>query len=599
MAHWKSKVFSIIFTACLYITNVSGCTVVHDPDVPAGQFLHSWIYDTFRGNFWQNQTTDIVGIQAASNSRYYDIDIVNSLYVLSTKPLFDLYEEYEVLESLMTSATFRCTDGSSSRAFSVWVHVIDTNNNSPRFIEPPGGFVFNVTAPTPPGFVITGCINDMIVRDIDLTTNKIIFEIEENPYFEIEKEVLRSGFTPKNFSAIIRTKTFIRSFPEKLTLTVSATDNDRTNDPPRTTTTTVTFIGISGFELPEEPVFSKTFYLANYTADNRVVLTEPITLQKGFDELVKFDIEGDFSANFELESNPDHANQKSIRVIKHLDSDVFRQTNIHLIVSAEREQTSGASATIVLRLPEVSTEQVIMRFSQKTYIGAIENNVLTVENISLSSGYGEDAEFILTGNFSDHFALSLNDGGVLSLFLIHPLPVAATENTFIVLEMQARRERAVSAWTSVVIEIITPEIVAPVFTQAYYRGAYNAESGLYYKEVISLSQGYDETVSFFLVGEYSSLFTLSAVNPNSLIITASAPIPDEALQVNRQFLFSVVAAKPGALVARAAVSIEIIRGRPNGTPKCRCRPQLATWASQIQPSQTSPATHTEDLQCDE
>ncbi|KAJ8732758.1 hypothetical protein PYW07_015357 [Mythimna separata] len=587
MGHWKPKniLFSIILAICLYIRNVSGCNIVYDPEVPPGPILHSWIYDTFRGNFWQNQTSGIAGIQTSATSAggYFNIGIVDSLYVLSTTKNFDLYEETETADTTLVTSTFRCTDGSTSRPFPVWINIRDTNNNPPIFQTPPGGFVFTVTAPLAPGVEITGCLNNIVVRDIDLTTDKIIFELEENPYFEIEKEIFKSQATPKEFRAILRTKTFIRSIPEPITLTVSATDHDQTGDPPRTTTTTITIIGNPEFELPEEPVFSQTFYLADYTSDNRVVLTEPITLKNGYDELVKFDIKGDFSANFELESIPGHANQKSIRVVNQLPSDVLRQTNIYLIVTAERELTSGASATIVLRLPEDLTDRAVLRFTQNTYIGTIKSTGLIVDSISLSSGYDEDIQFLLSGDFVDYFSISAYKN-VLTLWLDNPLPVAATEKGFIVLEIEARRERAISGWTSVVIEVIRQEIAAPVFTQAYYRGAYNAESGLHFNQNISLSHGYDETVTFFLDGEFGSLFNLIELDPNSLRITNSAPISNELIHINRQFLFTIVATKAGALSARSAVSIDVIKGRPNVKPNCRCRPRSATRASQSQPS---------------
>lgn len=105
----------------------------------------------------------------------------------------------------------------------------------------------------------------------------------------------------------------------------------------------------------------------------------------------------------------------------------------------------------------------------------------------------------MISEYSQHFTPTPNNN-VVSLSLLSPLPIEATENAFILLEIEARRERAVSAWTSVVIEVVRQEIVPPVFAQAYYRGAYNAESGLQFTQVISLSHGYDDTVSFTLDG---------------------------------------------------------------------------------------------------
>lgn len=63
----------------------------------------------------------------------------------------------------------------------------------------------------------------------------------------------------------------------------------------------------------------------------------------------------DFSENFELVPHPDHENQRLIHVSTPLEGEVLRESNIHLIVTAEREHTSGASATVVLRLPEGET----------------------------------------------------------------------------------------------------------------------------------------------------------------------------------------------------------------------------------------------------
>lgn len=173
------------------------------------------------------------------------------------------------------------------------------------------------------------------------------------------------------------------------------------------------------------------------------------------------------------------------------------------------------------------TDSVVMRFKQNTYTGTIDSNTLTVDNIILSSGYGAGTEFVLTGgitfftkykrnikytpntiyyhlafiisDFSEYFTLT-NMTNVVSLSPRNSLPIETIENKFIVLEIEARRVRAVSVWTSVVIEVIKQEIVSPVFTEAYYRGVYSTDTGLLFNEVISLLSGYDETVIFRLEG---------------------------------------------------------------------------------------------------
>lgn len=57
-----------------------------------------------------------------------------------------------------------------------------------------------------------------------------------------------------------------------------------------------------------------------------------------------------------------------------------------------------------------------------------------------------------------------------------------------------------TAVTSIVIEILTEELIVPQFTNAYYRGSYTENEELYFEDIISLSEGYDETVTFVLEG---------------------------------------------------------------------------------------------------
>lgn len=108
------------------------------------------------------------------------------------------------------------------RCFQVFVIVVeDTNNNAPQFL-PTDNLAYTIYTPTPPGTTITGCLEGIVVRDIDLTTQRIDFTIQDNPYFEIEYDASAST-TAKEFIGIIKTTTFIRTLPEPITLTITAT----------------------------------------------------------------------------------------------------------------------------------------------------------------------------------------------------------------------------------------------------------------------------------------------------------------------------------------------------------------------------------------
>lgn len=81
------------------------------------------------------------------------------------------------------------------------------------------------------------------------------------------------------------------------------------------------------------------------------------------------------------------------------------------------------------------------------------------------------------------------------------LPSEIIENNkFIVLEINAQRDRAVPVSTTILIDIIKEDVIPLVFSQAYYRGVYTEETGLSFNEQISLSNGYDDSAEFELQG---------------------------------------------------------------------------------------------------
>lgn len=99
--------------------------------------------------------------------------------------------------------------------------VTDTNNNDPLF-TPNSVYEFTVIPPLPPGFQVTGCWNDIIARDIDLTTQRVEFEIYDSSYFEISYDA-DSSTVSKEFKASLKTTTFMRSIPEPIEFRISAT----------------------------------------------------------------------------------------------------------------------------------------------------------------------------------------------------------------------------------------------------------------------------------------------------------------------------------------------------------------------------------------
>ncbi|CAH0627097.1 unnamed protein product [Chrysodeixis includens] len=754
-ARRKGILFSVVLLAC--INNSYGCAV--SGTLVAGLYMTTF-RDVDRGIIFDTETTGITGTQSISYGRddpYITLTYKNSRVIAVTNDNYKDYEEYETIPFISVNVMFTCAPGSalSTLAVTFRVDIVDTNNNAPQFL-PTGDLSYTIATPVPPNYDITGCGNEIVVRDIDLTTREIIFTVD-HPDFEIENVLPNT--TPKEFKAVLRTKTLIRSIPEDIVLRITATDVDDTNDPPLQTDATVTISGSSEFAMPDELAFSETFYRHTYdTSSNEIVDPQPIILENGFDDKVRIYLHGELSNHFDLDTD---GNRATLKVLTALPVNVLSNQYIFFEVRAEREDTIGTAATIVVQLPEARelmfeessykgsiqnkeltlgdirlavgydtninfdlhgeysnyftlndakngivtlavnptipenvilennliyltvtasglnaittttsilldvikadqttpvfsrniyygtylgdtidieninliqgfdqdvtfrlagehsnyfqttgednnniqltlrpqnipedvifnekvlvfnviaekaltvgahavivirfspelTNTAIMKFSQNTYFGKYENNELEVDRVVLSSGHAPGTEFIITGEYEPYFKKTEEDNAVV-LSLDGALPIDTIEDSFIVLEIEARRERAASVWTSVVVDIVQPEIVPLVFTEAYFVGIYNADTeSLQFDAVISLSSGFDSTVTFDLEGEHSNLFVLVPTSEtNSFKIDTKGPLSEDTLTDQGHLIFTVLARKPGVSTAHSAIVIDI------------------------------------------
>ncbi|XP_064071134.1 uncharacterized protein LOC113393299 isoform X2 [Vanessa tameamea] len=484
--------FYVIITTYLRVNH--GCSIDGIPNwfVPVNQR----ILDTDSGIIYRRSTSgieDLIGVthrtEGLNGGPYVDVSLANSELTISTLDNFKTYEEIETALSIGFTAMFRCTDG-SSRILVFNIDITDTNNNDPVF-KPTNSYEITLAPPVPPNFLLTNCINDIIVRDIDLTTERIDFALEGSPLFEIAYD--NSSTVPKEFKATLRTTTFIRSIPEAITFTVTATDVDRTGDSRRTATATVKVLADSQFELPDEPIFSQPFYIANYTKEHEFILQDSIYLRQGYDSGVKFSLDGQFSENFKLVAT---GNQITFTVTTLLPDEAFQQREIYLTVIAERDYTSGANAMIVLQLPG-DTEAA---FNKVLYNGKLEDGVVSHETITVSGYDGANIQII--GAQESSFEVDFLNGVVT----IHKAPSAILPVglTHIALTLQASRASAVLLLDITDTESETKE----TFSKVLYKG--NLENGEVSHETVAIS-GYEGT-NVQIIGTYESLFEVEYSN---------------------------------------------------------------------------------------
>ncbi|XP_047526953.1 uncharacterized protein LOC125064156 isoform X3 [Vanessa atalanta] len=538
--------FYVIITTYLRVNH--GCSIDGIPNwfVPQNQR----ILDTDSGIIYRRSTSGIEELisvthrtEGLNGGPYVNVSLANSELTISTLDNFKTYEEIETALSIGFTAMFRCTDG-SSRILVFNIDITDTNNNDPVF-KPTNSYEITIAPPVPPNFLLTNCINDIIVRDIDLTTERIDFALEGSPLFEIAYD--NSSTVPKEFKATLRTTTFIRSIPEAITFTITATDVDRTGDSRRTATATVKVLADSQFELPDEPIFSQPFYIANYTKEHEFILQDSIYLRQGYDSEVEFSLDGQFSENFKLVAN---GNQITFTVTTLLPDEAFQQREIYLTVIAERDYTSGANAMIVLQLPEARE----LRFEKPLYSGTLEAYSLTLEAIILNIGYYTDIIFNLTGEYENYFTVK-NTQNTVSIELQQEVSEnIIRENNFIVLILVASGVNAITTSATIFLEIVKPDFDTPVFSNKIYNGIYSNDTKVNFQD-ISLFQGYDETVTFDLVGDHAKYFSMEATT-NNIVLALNSTIPEDLIFDEKVILFNIVAEKPRTVGANTAVALK-------------------------------------------
>ncbi|KAG6451898.1 hypothetical protein O3G_MSEX007366 [Manduca sexta] len=545
MGHLTSLILLLSIIGLFQISN--GCTMegISLWNIP----IAVTILDTHKGQVLDRATSGIDRMTVdhgtlLNRGPYVEVELINSRLVIRTNDLYPEYERHETSLFMSITINFRCTNG-DIRNLVVIINVDDTNNNAPVFI-PNDELEFIIATPVPPGFLVTGCNDGITVQDIDLTTQRIDFAIEENDLFEIAYDSSLST-RPKEFKAVLRTKTLIRTIQEPITLRISATDVDNTNDPPITTHATIRIKSDTEFELPVEPVFSQIFYMATYSRDHQLV-HEPISLQQGFDDDVKFDLDGDHVNNFELVTN---SNQVSIRVRKPLPADVMLETQIFLVVKAERTYTSGASATVIVQLPEV----IPLEFERAHYNGIIEDNRLQLSQLRLRQGYDGLINASISSDHSTYFTPTV-EGNTITIAMSQLSENVILDNNFIYLHVVASTDRSTTS-TIVTLEIIKDDHITPVFERALYSASYNSSTGLTIEPIVIVN-GFDATVNIELIGDHVRFFDFNQNGSNIALVSSTLP-PE--LYSEQQILLTVKATKPRTVGASTAIIITLPEAR--------------------------------------
>lgn len=110
-------------------------------------------------------------------------------------------------------------------------------------------------------------------------------------------------------------------------------------------------------------------------------------------------------------------------------------------------------------------------------------------------------DLMIISDLENQFDLS-HEGPIVTVSLRGAIPEESLPpNGIIVLEIQASAPATMSAFATIVFEVVREDSLDEIsFSETYYTGHYSAELGLVFEVPMSLSQGYDDTVTFNLEG---------------------------------------------------------------------------------------------------
>ncbi|XP_046960405.1 uncharacterized protein LOC124530322 [Vanessa cardui] len=256
------------------------------------------------------------------------------------------------------------------------------------------------------------------------------------------------------------------------------------------------------------PVFERSFYRGSYIKDSGLEFTEEISLQRGYDSSVEFRLEGDNSQWFSLIQNDNLATLITNERNPLPDDIVDKNSHLLFTIVADKLGTTGGRAAIHIDLPKETNDPIVLRFEKNEYIGRIKNESLELEEIRLLNEHDLSSIVLsLSGEFVSYFMIK-EEPDYITIQLLDIPKELIENNNFIVLNMEASHPNAVNGYTTIILDIVRnqeSQILSPTFEQAYYIGEYSDQEGLIFTNMIKLSQGFDETVSFKLEGVLNGL----------------------------------------------------------------------------------------------
>ncbi|XP_035907847.1 cadherin-89D-like isoform X1 [Anopheles stephensi] len=265
-----------------------------------------------------------------------------SLQFLTTEA-FARYEEHEIQEVIIIEVYYQCSTGSRTGIYRQFLKL--ANNHAPRFLQET--YEALVPLPLPKHFDVSPFIADgagIMARDIDLKNNTVTFSLPANDYVLIESYAVKDD--PKQFKAVLRFKEQVLKLPNKLELTVTATD---AGVPQKSSQVSVVIEPDLSIVYDDPPEFKETFI--NRTIENGLLLR--LELIPGTETSdVLYSVEGT-DAEFFTQTVWDNNTGIDLKVVD-LQAVPKSKAFLNVVVVARRTQLQKTSCVILLDIPPES-----------------------------------------------------------------------------------------------------------------------------------------------------------------------------------------------------------------------------------------------------
>uniref|UniRef100_A0A182N8A6 Cadherin domain-containing protein n=1 Tax=Anopheles dirus TaxID=7168 RepID=A0A182N8A6_9DIPT len=272
---------------------------------------------------------------------YITVRLVGSELQFLTTEAFAQYEEHETLAFIIVQVSYECTTGPSP-AGTYRHHLKLANNHAPRFLQET--YEALVPLPLPKHFDVSPFIANgagVMARDIDLVNNEVTFSIADNDYMIVESLAIPND--PKQFKAILRLKEQVLKMPNKLELTVTATDN---GVPTKSSQVSVFIEPDLSIVYDDPPEFKETF--VNRTIEKDLLLQLELIPGTETND-VQYTVEGIDAQYFTLVR---WANNTGVDLkVNDLQDLPNSKTFLNVIVVARRSELQKTTCVVLLDIP--------------------------------------------------------------------------------------------------------------------------------------------------------------------------------------------------------------------------------------------------------